>query len=68
VLKKQWAAEINPPPTAFFIRSSAFSGARPFADNRKALWYHMLRPEMRLRAAPLLLSTANVIQEFTGRM
>lgn len=47
-MKKQWAAEIKPLPTAFFIRSSAFSSPSAIADNRLALWYHTRRPEIEI--------------------
>jgi hypothetical protein len=35
-MKKQWAAETDPPPTALLWKPLAFFDDQPFADNRRA--------------------------------
>jgi hypothetical protein len=59
-MKKQWAAEINPPPTAFYLSSSAFFVARLLPTFAKPCVTISAGPDLGLCAAPLRSSTENV--------
>jgi len=64
-MKKQWAAVINPPPTVFYLSSSDFFVARLLPTIIKPCVTISAGPDLGLCAAPLRISTVNVIHKLS---